>query len=88
MRTKDKLAQALREAGAPETMVNKALAGSYDDYESDSATPIVDLVNDATSYGLTTLAGRAMNGDFDSTREEARAWFNKEGKNLIGGHNA
>lgn len=88
MRTKDKLAHALREAGAPEAMVNKALAGAYDDYESESATPINELIRDASKHGLSTIVGRAMNGDFDATREEARAWFNKEGKNLIGGHNA
>lgn len=88
MRTKDKLAQALEEVGAPSGMIEAALRGAYDDFESDSATPIMDLVRDASKHGLTVIAGRAMNGEFDATREEARAWFNKEGKDLIGGHSA
>ena len=88
MRTKEKLAHALEEVGAPSGMIEAALQGAYDDFESDSATPISDLVRDASKHGLTTIVGRAMNSDFDSTREEARAWFNKEGKNLIGGHDA
>ncbi|MDE1871763.1 MAG: hypothetical protein KGI06_06015 [Candidatus Micrarchaeota archaeon] len=88
MRTKDKLAQALEEVGAPSGMIEAALNGSYDDFESNSATPINDLIRDASKHSLSTIVGRAMNGDFDATREEARAWFNRKGKNLIGGHNA
>lgn len=88
MHTKDKLARALEEVGAPSGMIESALRGAYDDFESDSATPINDLIRDASKHGLSTIVGRAMNGDFDATREEAEVWFKKKGKNLIGGHNA
>ena len=85
MRTKDKLADALRQAGAPNSMVDKALNGGYDDYESESATPLIDLVSDLRKYKLTDLVIRAMNGDFDGTKEEGEAWYQREGKNLFKG---
>lgn len=78
MRTKDKLARALEEVGAPSGMIEAALRGAYDDFESDSATPISDLVRDASKHGLTTIVGRAINGEFDSTSDESEAWFRKK----------
>ena len=83
MATKDKLAAMLKEALAPKWMIDKAKAGGYDDYESQSATPIVDLVRDLKQAGIDWLAERAMNGDFDATKEEAEAWFEREGKDLL-----
>ena len=82
MQTKDKLARALEEVGAPSGMIEAALQGAYDDFESDSATPINDLIRDASKHGLSTIVGRAMNGDFDATREESEAWFKREGSKL------
>lgn len=73
-RTKDRLAQALREAGAPAEMIEKAEAGAYDDFESESATPIQDLTRDCARHRLVDISYRAMRGDFDCTPEEAAAW--------------
>jgi hypothetical protein len=83
MRTKEKLAQALKAANAPQWMVDNALAGQYDDFESDSAMPCVQLVIDCQAAGLEDMANRAKNGEFDATHEESEAWFQREGKNLI-----
>jgi hypothetical protein len=83
MATKNKLAEALTTAGAPSTMIDAALHGEYDDFESKSATPINDLVRDCRRAGLHELATRAMNGEFDGTKEESQAWFEREGKDLL-----
>jgi hypothetical protein len=83
MTTKEKLMQALREAHAPEFMIRKAALGAYDDFESESVTPITDLVRDAHSNGLYSIGNRAMNGEFDATKEESEAWYEREGKNLL-----
>lgn len=66
MNAKEKLAAALIEAGAPEYMVNDARRGRYDDFESSSATPIMDLVRDCRVRGFDDIAKRAMNGEFDA----------------------
>lgn len=84
MSTKEKLVAALTEAGAPESVINKARVGYYDDFESTIATPIMSLVSDLQAAGLNELAARAMNGDFDSTKEEAEAWYQREGKDVLG----
>lgn len=75
--TKEKLAQVLHAAGLFE-MEKAARAGRYDDYESPSATPIVDLVRDLLTAGKKELAERAMNGEWDGTKEEADAWEKRE----------
>jgi hypothetical protein len=79
--TKERLAQALHAAGLFE-MEKAARTGRYDDFEGDSATPIVDLVNDLKAAGQHDLAKRAMNGEWDGTKKEAEAWFHREGKDL------
>jgi hypothetical protein len=83
MNTKEKLARALIEANAPQSMVNKARAGYYDDFESPIATPLQSLVLDLQAAKLHELAARAMNGDFDATPEEADMWYQREGKELF-----
>jgi hypothetical protein len=83
MKTKERLASALDEAGAPIGMVKAANAGEYDDYESESATPISDLVRDCLRHGLKGIANRAMDGEFDGTKEESQAWFESEGNGLL-----
>ena len=85
MTTKDKLFHALVEAHAPSYMLEKARHGDYDDFESESATPIYDLVSDLRRAHLPELMGRAMDGEFDATKEEAEAWFKKEGARLLDG---
>jgi len=81
-RTKDRLAEVLRAEGLPE-MERAARAGHYDDYESDIATPIIQLVADLRSAGREDLAKRAMEGEWDGTKQEGEAWFNREGKDLL-----
>lgn len=74
MTTSDRLAAALVAANAPKAMITAARAGCYDDFRSESATPIMDLVRDPRQAGLTHLADRAIAGEFDATAEEAQAW--------------
>lgn len=86
MKTKDRLLDALAQAGAPVFMLERAARGGYDDYEcEESATPCVDLYNDARKSGLTELAERCLNGEFDGTKEEADAWWQSKGHKLIPG---
>ena len=82
MKTKEKLAQVLHASGLFDMEV-RARRGEYDDYESDSATPIIDLVNVLNAKGHSDLARRVMNGEFDGTKEEAEEWFEKEGKSEL-----
>lgn len=84
--TKERLARALEERANPSLagMIRKARAGEYDDYLSDSATPINDLVRDLVQNGEHELAGRAMRGEFDGTREDAKAWAESdEGRDVF-----
>lgn len=74
LKTKVRLAAALREANAPAGMVRDAEAGRFDDFESESPTPLSDLVALCGAYGLPGIAARARAGEFDGTREEADAW--------------
>lgn len=89
MKTKEKLAEDLRKANAPDDMVQRALQGYYDDYESPLATPIHRLVNDAIEWGLMDIANKARNGDYDGTKEESEAWLNSnpEMKDIIDSFN-
>ena len=72
--TTDRLAEALSLAGAPKDMIERALAGYFDDFLSPLPAPIVQLVTEARKYGLVDIARRAMAGEFDSTKEESDAW--------------
>ena len=72
--TCERLALALDTAGAPPKMIAAARAGRYDDFRSESPTPIMDLVSDLNAIGLRDIAERAANGEFDATPEEADAW--------------
>lgn len=80
--TKEKLAQVLHAEGMFE-MEKAARAGRYDDFEGESATPIVDLVNDLVAAGRRDLAKRAQQGEWDGTKEEGEAWYQREGKDLL-----
>ena len=80
--TKERLAQELHGAGLLE-MEKKARAGHYDDYESPLVTPCIQLVADLTAAGRRDLAERAMDGEWDGTREEAEAWMKREGTGLL-----
>jgi hypothetical protein len=77
--TTEKLALALEKIKAPEEMVRAARAGRYDDFKSESATPIKDLVTDLLHIGARPLAQVAMNGGFDASKEESEAWYREQG---------
>ena len=79
MKTKDRLAQVLEANGCPPEMVERAASGYYDDYESLLAMPCNALVEDLRALKKFALAKRAMNGEFDGTKEEAEAWMTREG---------
>lgn len=80
MLTTERLARALEAANAPKAMIVAARAGCYDDFKSESATPCMDLVRDLTQAGLTFLAERATDGEFDATPAESEAWANEARK--------
>ena len=73
--TTERLATALREANAPESMIKRAEAGYYDDFKGPLAQNIAELVADCgLAQGLDDIAWRAMDGEFDATNWEADAW--------------
>jgi hypothetical protein len=72
--TTERLAEAMEAAGCDAWLLANARAGHYDDYKSDLACPIYRLVADLKKEGHEELAQRAMNGEFDGTREEADEW--------------
>ncbi len=89
--TARKLAHALFLAGAPGNMIEAALNGYFDEYNSHLDFPLVQLVSDCEKIAektgnksLSDLADRVRNGDFDATKEEADIYFQSdEGKALI-----
>lgn len=81
--TTERLAQALEQAGCPPDMIDNARNGHYDDFKSDLAQPIHQLVADLNVLGQADLATRAINGEFDSTPEESQAWYDAEGRQLL-----
>src|SRR5262245_38269057 len=86
MRTKEKLAAALREAELP-AMAGKAAQGYYDDFESELESPALQLIADLREAGTLPALGllaRAVAGEFDATLEEAEAWAaTPEGRRLM-----
>lgn len=76
MHTKDKLAQALREAGLLNMSV-LAANGYYHDFLSPLATPCIQLATDLAQVGTPeamALRARHLNGEFDATKEESDEW--------------
>ena len=83
MRTRDKLAAALREVAAKagtdnaskyEAFAVRAATGEFDDYADTYDCPITQLHRELTAAGLTKFAARVANGEFDATREESDEW--------------
>lgn len=72
--TTERLAVELVKAGAPPAMIERARAGYYDDYKSELAMPISQLVADARAAGLPIIAERASAGEFDASQAESQAW--------------
>lgn len=83
MTTKQRLAEAIREYNPDSHMVKLAEEGYYDDFESPLAAPQTQLLRDLREAGMLDLHKRARNGEFDGTREEAEAWFQREGRHLL-----
>jgi len=77
------LLKDLQAAKAPSFMIRKAKDGQYNDYLSDSASPILDLVRDAATYNLRDIIEHAKAGKYDGTKEESVEWFEREGKHLL-----
>ena len=84
IRTKDRLGATLDAEGLTE-LAERARNGDFDDYESESATPPIDLVTLLYAAGRKELARRAEQGEWDGTKEEADAWMQREGKHLFFG---
>jgi hypothetical protein len=72
--TTEKLMKALQASGAPTWMIECARIGYYDEWKSTLALPLKQLVDDARANGLTEVAERAINGDFDGQDWEADEW--------------
>ena len=72
--TSEKLARALQDVDAPRWLIAKAREGYYDDFKSPLATPIIQLVHDLEAVGLNEMSQWAIDGEFDSTKEESAAW--------------
>lgn len=55
-------------------LIRAAKRNRFHDFLSQSATPIYDLVGRLQRLGYDDLAQKAMNGEYDATKEEADAW--------------
>lgn len=66
-----------------DTMILSARAGYYDDFKTPLDFPLRQLVADAQKIGLTDIAQWAIDGRYDATQEEAKAWWNNEGKDAL-----
>jgi hypothetical protein len=90
--TKLKLATALTPIA--ESLAKRAEAGEFSDFESPHPTPKIVLVgelgkmfrnasNPKRAKLAHELALDIINGKYDETKEEAEAWFEREGKDLV-----
>jgi hypothetical protein len=79
---------------APQPMVKRASEGYYDDYESPLPFPLRQLVVDLTvaaqystntklSNDLIDFTQRVKRGDFDGTTDEANAYREREGRDIL-----
>lgn len=84
MRTRDKLAAALREVAAKagtdnaakyEALAVRAATGEFDDYADTYVCPVTQLHGELTKAGLLKFAVRVANGEFDATKEESDEWM-------------
>jgi hypothetical protein len=80
-----KLVSALILRGAPPLMIEHAKKGMFDDYKSPYAAPCIMLVEACRAAGMSDMAKRAMNGEFDGTKADAEAWAaSPEGRETMG----
>ncbi|MBO2461553.1 hypothetical protein [Actinomadura violacea] len=70
------LVAALTDAGDPKLapLIERAKTGYYNDFQSPLVSPIMELVKDLRKAGHHDLARRAIDGEFDGTKEESDAW--------------
>jgi hypothetical protein len=91
-KTKLRLAVRLQEISTE--LATRAESGEFSDFESEHALPKIMLVSELNKiYKNTTnlkrgqlaynLASEVMEGKWDETKEEAEAWFQREGKHLL-----
>jgi hypothetical protein len=95
MRTRDKLAAALREvaktatqedAAVYEAFAERAEAGEFDEYGKGAyLDPPEQLHSELMAHGFRGFAARVAGGEFDATREEADEWAaSPEGQRMFG----
>lgn len=74
--TMHRLARDLKDANAPEWMVDKALSGFYDDYHPNApALNMTSLLSDMRKAGLPkAMQLKVIDGEWDATKEESDAW--------------
>lgn len=76
--TSQRLARALREAGAPTELVVNARDRVYDEYLGQDVFPEVQLLVDLRAAGLHEFAQRVIDGEFSPSKAEADAWMASE----------
>ncbi len=83
MRTKDRLAAALREVAAKakpdnaasyEALARRAETGEFDDYADVHLCGPTALYTELCALGFTKFARRVAAGEFDATLEESEEW--------------
>lgn len=66
-------------------LARQARRGLYDEFLSDMPEPLLALVEHARDAGLPDIATRTINGEFDATQAESRAYFASDaGQKLLG----
>ena len=89
-----KLRLAIRLQELSHELSERAETGEFSDYESEHATPKIVLVGclRAIAKSTTNLKRRSLaneieneviEGKWDETKDEAEAWFEREGKHLL-----
>lgn len=70
-------------------LIKNALNGDYSDYDSKKhALPQNEFVREWDALGLPSrsedsIAYKMVQGEFDATKEESDAWYEREGKQMI-----
>lgn len=66
-----------------QAMIERAENEYYHEFLTNLATPIYQLVTDASHIGLMAIAENAKQGKYDASIEDSNEWFNKEGVKLL-----
>lgn len=64
--------------GKHDKLMARAAAGEFTDYSDAHACPITELHRLCRKYGLSELADRVANGDFDATKDESDEWMKSQ----------